>query len=769
MIRSILTTIIIVLINTSFFAQVTNTGKPLSWKLELETKAVKKYVLPSIDVNKLQEEDIVNDKLAMPWRFGYEHDVNLGFNDGQWTILDNGDRIWRINIVSKGALSMNVIFDSFFMPEGGKIYLYNEDKNDFLGAYTAIQNQKSERLGTWLIKGSNLWIEYYEPANVANKGKLHIGSITHGYRNASSYKKQKSLGDSGNCNQDVDCFIGADWENHKNNNKKSVAILISGGSSFCSGALINNTENNKKGYFLTANHCYSNPENWAFRFGWISPNPICATTENSTNGPINMTISGATLRAKNAHSDFALVEINSEIPEAWNRTWAGWDNSDIAPSFSVGIHHPSGDIMKICRDNNAPTKVAQNVGDTSPIAQTWDINGGANGGWELGVTESGSSGSPLFNPNGHIIGQLYGGSAACNGTNDNDGHDFYGRFAISWDAIVGDSNQLKPWLNPNNQNINTIDSYPPLQTYSLDASIYTIIPEIACGENQIEPIIIIRNSGTTTLTSITINWNIDGGTDTSIEWTGTLAQYETESISLESMVINQEIIINTTISNPNNGIDQNTSNDSSSTNFSIQNYETVQIHLDLLTDDYSEETSWEFKDENGNVLYSGGPYLINQEDNMHFIKDFNVNPNTCYSFTIKDNATSPDGICCNYGNGSYTLKDDRGTIIFSGGNFTASETTEIAISSVNIIDFLTKKVLIYPNPSSNIINIDLFLVKGNFTYYITNKLGQTVMQGSLLNIKNTLHLNNLDNGLYFLKIEDSISKKDLVEKIIISN
>ncbi len=766
MIRSVFTLITILLVNISFFAQVTNTGKPLSWELKMVTKKIKKHILPTINLKKLQQEDITNDKLAIPWRFGFKQVVNLGFKDGQWTTLENGDRIWRINIVSKGALSMNVIFDSFFMPNGGKVYLYNEDRSDLLGAYTAIQNQKSGRLGTWLVKGSNLWIEYYEPANVINQGRLHIGSVTHGYRNANTYKNQKSLGDSGNCNHDVDCPIGADWENHKNNNKKSVALLISGGSSFCSGALINNTENDKKGYFLTANHCYSNPANWTFLFDWISPNPVCAGTENSTNGPVNMTISGATLRAKNAHSDFALVEINSEIPNAWNRTWAGWDNSDTNPTFEVGIHHPSGDIMKICRDNTGAVTGAHDAG--SGIAQTWDITA-AGGGWEIGVTEGGSSGSPLFDQNGRIIGQLYGGGAACSGLDDNNRLDYYGRFGVSWSTIAGDSNQLKPWLNPNNQNITTLDSYPPLQIYSLDASVSTTIPDIACGENQIEPIISIRNNGTSTLTSATINWNINGGTNTTVNWTGTLAQNETENITLESMVIHQEITINTTISNPNNGNDQNTSNDSSSTNFSIQNYETVQIHLDLLTDDYSEETSWEFKDENGNVLYRGGPYIENQEDNMHFLESFNVNPNTCYSFTIKDNATNPDGICCNFGNGSYTLKDDRGNVIFSGGNFTTSETTEIAISSVNTIDFLTEKVLIYPNPSSDILYIDLFLVKGNFTYYITNTLGQTVIQGNLHNIKNTLNLSSLDNGLYFLKIEDRISKKDLVKKIIISN
>ena len=151
--------------------------------------------------------------------------------------------------------------------------------------------------------------------------------------------------------------------------------------------------------FLTANHCFSDPSVWAFRFGWISPNAVCATTANSSNGPTNMTLSGATLRARDAGSDFALVEINQNVPEDWDRVYAGWDRSGNTPDFTVGIHHPSGDVMKVCRDDDQPTQTI-NGG-----AQTWEITT-AGGGWEMGVTEPGSSGSPLFDTEGRIIGQL---------------------------------------------------------------------------------------------------------------------------------------------------------------------------------------------------------------------------------------------------------------------------------------------------------------------------------------------------------------------------
>ena len=239
-----------------------------------------------------------------------------------------------------------------------------------------------------------------------------------------------------------------------------------GNGFICTGSLINNTNEDNKPFFLTANHCFtdpngvaSNPASYSMRFNWISPNPDCATTAGSPNGPINFVMNGSTLRARNAGSDVMLVEINNDIPVDWDVTYAGWDRSDSAPTFQVGIHHPSGDIMKICRDDNPATKVTQ-FG-----TQTWDINGITNSGnsgnatgWELGVTEGGSSGSALFDQNGRIIGQLLGGLAACNGVIDNNAHDYYGRFAVSWDAGGTTATQLKDWLDPAGTNPMTLDS-----------------------------------------------------------------------------------------------------------------------------------------------------------------------------------------------------------------------------------------------------------------------------------------------------------------------
>jgi hypothetical protein len=443
-------TLLLMFLTCILTAQVTNDGTPASWGQD-NMEPLTAIEMPSFDLEKLLQEDKANEgRKDIPWRFGHEFvvDYNLS-NSGSWHTLADGSKIWRIRFYSEGAKSMNFLLSDFYMPKGATLYLYNNDRSDLLGAYDSSQNNTERVLGTWLVKGEDIWLEYYEPAEVAGQGKLEIFKLIHGYRTSDDYAKStQNLNDSGDCNYDVDCVIN-DIQQMKEINKKAVAMIVTGGSGFCSGALINNTSENGVPYFLTANHCYSNPSFWAFRFNWISPNPVCASFLSSTNNPnYYQTTSGATLRARREATDFCLVEITSNLPSTWDLVWAGWDRSDNVPSSTFGIHHPSGDIMKVCRDYNPPTK--QNGGGE----YMWEVND-----WDLGVTEGGSSGSPLFDNNGRIIGQLFAGSAACNGTSDNGGSDIYGRFGVSWDAGFGSTSRLKEWLDPNNTNAVTVDYY----------------------------------------------------------------------------------------------------------------------------------------------------------------------------------------------------------------------------------------------------------------------------------------------------------------------
>jgi lysyl endopeptidase len=444
----------------SCFSQVTE-EMPMSWKLSVRSD-VSVIELPPLDLGEITEQDSINDlDKSLPWRYGISRSVELDMSqDGEWTDVSNIGRIWRAAIKSPDAINLSINFENFYLPEGATLHLYNEDRSDISRTYSNAQNRQNNQVASWYISGDVIWIEYFVPNYVTEEAQLEIGSIIHGYRlgRIRQYvQNNRGLNDSGDCNYDVNCSIGADFDEKKDVIKKTVALLTLGNGYLCSASLMNNTGNDKTPYLLTANHCLeiSDPAFWTIRFNWMSPNPVCGNGEDSDDLQTNFTMSGAELKASNELSDFALVEMFSSIPESWDIAFAGWDNTDVDPEFEVGIHHPNGDIMKICRDDSGAVK--ENANGT----EVWLIGGvsvGTGNGWEYGTTESGSSGSPLFDQNGRVIGQLYAGQSFCDGEQNNDDYDIYGRFAVSWDSGASQQTRLRDWLDPNNSGATTLET-----------------------------------------------------------------------------------------------------------------------------------------------------------------------------------------------------------------------------------------------------------------------------------------------------------------------
>ncbi|OYQ43166.1 hypothetical protein CHU92_03640 [Flavobacterium cyanobacteriorum] len=737
-----ITLLILIFLFSIGYSQVTNQGKPYSWKLN-NLEQVMPVKMPSFDLKALKDEDKANEhRKDIPWRFGYEFivDHNLA-NSGKWHTLPNGDRIWRIRFKSRGAKTLNFLFSDYYMPEGGKVYLYNNSRTDLLGAYDARQNNETRVLGTWLVQGDDVWIEYFEPAAKAGQGKLEIFKVIHGYRTAEDMQKSPDddLNASGNCNYDVDCFVSG-IENLKEINKKAVGLMITDNSGFCTGALINNTGNNGTPYFLTADHCYSNPAEWAFRFNWISPNPVCAGNANSiTNAPnFYQTVSGAQLRARRAQSDFCLVQITANLPSSWNLVWAGWNRSTTAATSTFGIHHPAGDIMKVSRDLNPPTTA------TFDGVLSWRVAD-----WDLGVTEGGSSGSPLFDQNGRIVGQLYGGLSACNGLNDNNSPDYYGRFDVSWNAGTTAASRLRDWLDPTNTNAITVDHYPTQQLLALDAKAQIVNLNLAACANTFSPVLKIINRGVQPLTSAQISYSLNGGTPAIFNWSGNLTSGNAADITLPSLTgASGANILNATIASPNGATDLNPADNTVSTTFNINVYPVANVTLNLVTDSFGNETSWTLKNESGTTLYSGGNYGNFQTINQTFV----LNTAGCYTFTINDSES--DGICCDFGDGSYTLSTGS-NIIYQGGAFGSTESVAFRLDNAMSVDdnMLKASVKVYPNPSSGVFSITG--MQSSVSYSLYNVLGQQVQSGKLETGSSTINISQSANGVYILKLTDS--------------
>ena len=395
-----------------------------------------------LDLAVLAAEDAVTDQYKdTPWRFGVEREVSVGLdNAGEWT-FEKDRWIWRVAIHCPGATGIGLTLGSFDVPEGAALFIWNQDRTQFLGSFTEANEKDWGFLPIGLLDDDQIVVEYQEPLAVHGQGDVSISQIVHGYRSlllhpqspAANEANMGPFGNSGACNINVNCPEGAEWQTPK----KSVALITNGGFAVCSGALVNNTSEDGTPYFLTANHCLGNPNSWVYYFNHES------STCGGNTGPTDQSISGGTLLVNSGASDVALIELSSAPPASFDVEYAGWDASGSAPTSTVGIHHPSGDVKKICFDED-PAYTS-----TAGGAQVWWIDA-----WESGVTEPGSSGSPLFDQNQRIIGQLYGGAAACSGSVNNGAYDYYGRMDVSWG--VG----LSGYLDPLGTGQLTLDSYP---------------------------------------------------------------------------------------------------------------------------------------------------------------------------------------------------------------------------------------------------------------------------------------------------------------------
>lgn len=754
------------------FSQMTNTGYPVSWGIKDWSDKVDRHIMPDFDLQQIKQEDAINDQAwDRPWRFGYSHTTALNLqNSGTWQQLPNGDRIWRIRLNSKDALTMNVVFDDYRLPDGATIYLYNPITREYYGAYTSANNNPERVLGSTIVDGEDLVIEYFEPANVRGQGALQIAQVVHGYRTIQNYptlRYLKGLNGSGDCNHDVDCPLGTGWQDQIN----AVAMLVANGNGFCSGALVNNTNNDGTPYFLGANHCgTTNVGSWVFRFNWESTTPICAATTPSQapTGSRNE-VNGAVLRASNAGSDFSLVELNTA--PTGDVYYAGWDRSTTPATQTTGIHHPRGDLKKICRDNNAASV------NTWSGASVWEVSN-----WDVGVTEGGSSGSPLFNQNKLIVGQLYGGGAACNGTVDNDRPDYYGRLDVSWNGSSA-STRLKDWLDPSGTNVTTLQGYDPNGTgLANDAGVSRVLnlQDQYCNTGTIAPSVEIFNYGTSTLTQVEILYNVDNGPSTTFNWTGSLAINTSAIVVLPVLTVGAgSHTFNATTNLPNNVVDSNTTNDARVRNFTVVSPGTlVDYFLEL--DCYGNETTWAITDSanTSNVIASGGPYSSNLSSTIDTIRESLCLPQGCYRLVIRD--SYGDGLygaqysACGH-SGSYGVYNSSNssnlvTMTVANGNFGSEVEHFFCINSVINVEETEDQhaINLFPNPTTGQVYLNLELPQVE-TVQLTlfNVAGQQLWQNAPAETTTTtlpIDLSKQPAGVYWVRAQvgDRIYTKKVI-------
>lgn len=425
-------------------------ARPAAAALPLDSVAL--LDLPALDNQALLAAELESRRPGRAPRFAQPIAVDLRpERSGAWEILPNGNALWRLRIRSQDAHSLNLGFSEYHMPPGASLILYDPQEETVMGPFSPADNESHEQLWTPALPGEELVLELQLPASEREHIRLWLTSVNHDFLDF--YQMT-----TGACHLDVACGAANGWGvvDGYRDIIQSVAVYGFGGSTFCTGFLVNNTNQDCRPYFITAYHCDVKPADApSVVVYWNYANSSCrqpntVASSNPGNGSLNNFTTGATYRAGYPATDFVLLELNAAPPASSQAFFAGWSREATPPQDTVVcIHHPDG----------AEKRISLAYTDTYTGAWGSGSQEVPNGNhlivpnWSVGSTEVGSSGGPLFNKQSRVVGQLHGGGASCNSNS----YDSFGWFRASWEGGGTANTRLKDWLAPNGENLFFLD------------------------------------------------------------------------------------------------------------------------------------------------------------------------------------------------------------------------------------------------------------------------------------------------------------------------
>lgn len=308
------------------------------------------------------------------------------------------------------------------------------------------------------------------------------------------------------------------------------------------------------------------------------------------------------------------------------------------------------------------------------------------------------------------------------------------------------------------------DECPALSTTPIDAKLFKVnAPITSSCSPDITPNITIQNYGTTPLTSLTITSKVDGvATGSTYTWTGNLAQYEVATFSMPVIpgIADGAHTYTAEASLPNGVADQNITNDSYTSNFSV--FSTgANVLVKVVTDSYASEVSWKIFEQGTTTLVASKDRMNSGTNNTYVCLDYE-----CYTFTIYDDYG--DGMS-SPGYARITFNGDTLAYIL-GTSYTTSKSVNFCVSAGGIDGKAAVSAMsVYPNPFSTAANISLNLSEPQqVAINVYNLMGQVVYQvpSGLMDAGNHVfefNGNGLSNGVYIVRT--NVGDKVLTERI----
>lgn len=401
-----------------------------------------RVTMPLQNNEALQEEEMNLRQMGRAPQFAKAIEVDYNpSNSGFWEETGTGLSRWRLSIRSQGAYSLNFGFTHFYLPAGAEFFFINGKTAEKIGPFRSSDNEDHAEFWSPIVESDEVIFEVNLPTRQKSKLDLQLSYVNHDYMDLTRVH-------SSGCHIDIICGQNNGYEliDKFRDIAQSVGLISIRGTSICTGFLVNNGKEDCKPYFVTARHCQSRSSDapslvvyWNFQNSFCRQ-PGSVANSSSGDGKFDTFNSGMIQRASNANSDFTLLELDDPVVNDANAYYAGWNNTQQTPNDGVVIIHQAGSEEKRFSYSNRNTYLG-NWGSSAAVANGSHLIVSR---WDVGSTEDGSSGAPLFNLKGQVLGQLHGGTALCGNT----GYDSFGSFDASWDAGNSQATRLREWLDP---------------------------------------------------------------------------------------------------------------------------------------------------------------------------------------------------------------------------------------------------------------------------------------------------------------------------------
>ncbi|MBW1843391.1 MAG: hypothetical protein JRJ05_03550 [Deltaproteobacteria bacterium] len=407
------------------------------------TAEIESRSLPPIDLAARRAQDERLRDEPAPFRVAYAIPLRASPQDaGTWEEIPGVGSVWRLRVDSPGAIFMSFKFADFELPEGAELHFVSVGRDYHDGAYTERHNRPPRRFGSPMVPGDSAVIELFLPEG-SEPASLELESVSHGFRNvmgmgaiaprggppaaaSESLAAHTSALAAGpfSCQRDIGCEEGAPYQD-----VKRAAAEGYDGQYICSGQLINNSRQDNRYLYITAEHCewWIDPPTMAYY--WNYENSTCG----SNDAPLRFS-TGSTDLYHSAAADLDLLELDgTDLEGLYDIYFVGWNRGGDTPASAATIGFPSDKPKQISIRNDPVIDCAAGGCTNGWGPNYWRIDL-----YDVGVPEGGSSGGMLLDQNNLLVGTLTGGV----GTNCNNFEwDEYAKIAPQWAS-------LQPFLDP---------------------------------------------------------------------------------------------------------------------------------------------------------------------------------------------------------------------------------------------------------------------------------------------------------------------------------